>query len=97
MIISAQGVGYGGEDRNTVRSFMRVHILCSTNKPFRVYSDEQEAYNEYRRLQDMDDYIDYSVISMPVQQPDTPDAQSWCSCDCHKVYKFRRTCCDRVF
>ena len=47
---------------------MRVHILCSANKPFRVYSDEQEAYNEYRRLQDMDDYIDYSVISMPVLQ-----------------------------
>jgi hypothetical protein len=45
---------------------MMVHILCSTNKPLRAYEDEKEAYDEYHRLQKMDDYIDYAVISMPM-------------------------------
>ena len=50
---------------------MIVHILCGSNKPLRTYEDKNEAYDEYRRLQDMDDYVDYSVISMPVKPPPT--------------------------
>jgi hypothetical protein len=30
------------------------------------------------------------------QQAVTPDAKSLCGCDCHKTYRFKRTCCDRA-
>lgn len=65
---------------------MIVHILCSVNKPYRVYADKQEAYTEYRRLQDLDDNVQYAVISMPVQQKSSnkgnkPDAKGQCKHD----------------
>jgi hypothetical protein len=47
---------------------MIVHILCSMGKPLRVYAGEKDAYDEYRRLRDMDDYVDYAVISMEVEK-----------------------------
>ena len=62
---------------------MIVHVLCSMNKPLRIYDDWEDAYSEYCKLTDMDDFVDYAVISLPIQRHtpnkiDTPDGDGRC-------------------
>jgi hypothetical protein len=43
---------------------VRIHIIFTNAGPLRVYESEDEAYQEYIRLRDLDDLVGYSVISM---------------------------------
>ena len=48
---------------------MRIHIIYTAGGPFRAYLDQDEAYAERKRLQEneKDDWLEYSVISIPVR------------------------------
>ena len=51
---------------------MEISIIYSTNGvPLKAYLDERQAKIERRRIQDIDDYIDYAVVTMSVEPYDT--------------------------
>ena len=45
---------------------MRISIIFAQS-PLRVYLDNKTAIKEYKRLRDMDDYVDYSIMELPVE------------------------------
>ena len=60
---------------------MRISIIYTSNGPFKVFIDNKVALQEYERLRDLDDFVDYSVIEMPVDDrfPNNTVADR-CSC-----------------
>jgi hypothetical protein len=45
----------------------KCHIIyTAAGGPFKAYLDERKAYREYERLRDMDDGIDYSIVTFRV-------------------------------
>ena len=45
---------------------MRIYIIYTTS-PFKAYFNKEMACKEYERLQNLDDYIDYSIMGMPIE------------------------------
>jgi hypothetical protein len=46
---------------------MRISIIYTANGPFKAFIDFNKAVKEYEKLRDMDDYVDYSVMELPVE------------------------------
>jgi hypothetical protein len=46
---------------------MRISIIYTANGPFKAFLDSSKAIKEYERLRDLDDYVDYSVMELPVE------------------------------
>jgi len=65
---------------------MRIHIIFTTG-PFKAYLDGRQARQEYIRLRDLNDDIDYSLIDMPVIQREEKVTTDKCTCEMHdRVY-----------
>lgn len=47
---------------------MRIYIIYTQAGPYKVYLDQTAAYKEYNRLKKLDDYVNYSVADMPVEE-----------------------------
>lgn len=46
---------------------MRISIVYTSNGPRKAFIDNKKAIKEYERLRDLDDYVDYSVMELPVE------------------------------
>lgn len=46
---------------------MRISIIHTKGRPFKAYLDNKTAIKEYERLRNLDDYVDYSLIEMPIE------------------------------
>lgn len=44
---------------------MNIHIIYASS-PVQAYTDYDDAKKEYERLRDLDDLVNYSLISMPL-------------------------------
>jgi len=54
---------------------MRIHIIFTTG-PFKAYLDGRQARQEYIRLRDLNDDIDYSLIDMPVEDTNEEETEN---------------------
>lgn len=50
----------------------RISVIYTSNSPFKVFIDNKKAVAEYERLRDLDDYVDYSVMELPIEDTDAP-------------------------
>jgi hypothetical protein len=46
---------------------MRISIIYTSTGPLKAFVDYERAVEEYEKLRDMDDYVDYSVMELPVE------------------------------
>ena len=46
---------------------MRISVIYTANGPFKIYRNQIKAIREYERLRDLDDFVDYSLIELPVE------------------------------
>ena len=46
---------------------MRIFIIHVSGSPLKAYLHREQAVKESERLRDLDDFVDYSLIDLPVE------------------------------